>query len=202
MTRYRSHEWVPIPGASTGTFTSGPRKFVIHTTEGGLTGALTAYGKKRVVPHFTWDRASRRRLQHVDTVISVSALANDMGGVQTNRDSAIQVEITGFAVESHLWSDDDLRWIAECIREVCEQEGIDYRSYKRFVGTEAGTIATEIAPQRMSYAEWDAFSGVCGHQHVPENEHWNPGRLDYPKILAFILEEDDPLPHSPPPSSP
>lgn len=183
-----------VEGAQTGSYTSGPRKLVLHTTEGALEGALAAYANKRVVPHFTWDRASRRRLQHVDTDRSVSALANDSGGVQTNRDGAIQVEITGFAADSHNWSDSDLRWIAEGIKEVCEVEGIDWRNFRTFVGEEAGTIAREDAPQRMSFAEWDAFDGVCGHQHVPENHHWDPGRLNYPRILGYIEENDDMTP--------
>jgi hypothetical protein len=33
---YHSHEWLPIPGTQTGTYTGGPRKLILHTTEGGL----------------------------------------------------------------------------------------------------------------------------------------------------------------------
>jgi len=191
MARYASHEWHPIPGAQVGTYTGGPKKFIVHTTEGGLAGSLSAYETKHVVPHFTWDYSSRRRLQHVDTASSVSALANDSGGVQTNRDGAIQVEIVGFAADSHNWPDAMLAWLADGIKEVCTREGINPAHAPRFVGAESSP-ASQSAPQRMSPAAWDGFDGVCGHQHVPENEHWDPGRLDYPKILAF-MEDDMPL---------
>jgi hypothetical protein len=30
----------------------------------------------------------------------------------------------------------------------------------------------------MSDDEWNAFNGWCGHQHVPENSHWDPGKLN------------------------
>lgn len=188
MSIYTSHEWLPIVGVQTGTYTGGPRKLVLHTTEGSLPGALAAYHQKGVVPHFTWDFPGRKRLQHVDTIRSVSALSNDMGGVQTNRDSAIQVEITGFAADSHNWSDAILHWLAVGIEEICRKESINARHFPRFVG-ESEHPAGEGAAQRMTFSEWDNFDGVCGHQHVPENEHWDPGALNYPKILSYM--EDD-----------
>jgi hypothetical protein len=36
---------------------------------------------------------------------------------------------------------------------------------------------------RMSPTEWDSFNGVCGHQHVPENTHWDPGAFDWTRLL-------------------
>jgi hypothetical protein len=108
--------------------------------------------------------------------------------VQTNRDSAIQVEIVGFAAQSPGWPDPMLQWLADGIKEICDREGIDAHAHPRFVG-EAERPAGEGAAQRMSPAQWDAFNGVCGHQHVPENEHWDPGGLHYDTIERFM--EDD-----------
>ncbi|MBQ1166153.1 hypothetical protein KBZ21_50035, partial [Streptomyces sp. A73] len=28
---------------------------------------------------------------------------------------------------------------------------------------------------RMSYSKWNNYRGHCGHQHVPENAHGDPG---------------------------
>lgn len=190
MSRYPEAEWHPLGGAT--TYTGGPKKLVIHTTEGySLEAAESAYKAKGVTPQFTVCFVTRRWAQHIDTDSGGSAMRNESGGVQTNRDGAVQVEIVGFAAYTQDISDDDLRWLGGIIRLICEREGIDVHRHPKFVGTEAGTIATNTAPQRMSYADWDNFNGVCGHQHVPENHHWDPGRFPYERMLALTEGEDD-----------
>ena len=37
----------------------------------------------------------------------------------------------------------------------------------------------------MTNDEWNDFDGWCGHQHVPENEHWDPGKLDIGRLLRI-----------------
>ncbi|MGV9988595.1 hypothetical protein ACWDUY_32155, partial [Streptomyces olivaceus] len=37
---------------------------------------------------------------------------------------------------------------------------------------------------RMSNAKWSSFKGHCGHQHVAENAHGDPGLLPMAEILA------------------
>lgn len=193
MSRYAEAEWRPMPGA--GTYTGGPKRLVLHTTEGAsLAGAEAAYKAKAIAPHFTVEPATKRWAQHIDTASSASAMANLSGGVQTNRDGAIQIEIVGYAANTQNLTDDVLKWLGGIVRLVCEREGIDVTKYPRFVGTESGTIATTTAPQRMSFAAWENFNGVCGHQHVPENHHWDPGRFPYDRMLALsspTKESDD-----------
>jgi hypothetical protein len=47
---------------------------------------------------------------------------------------------------------------------------------------------------RMRPTVWDAFGGVCGHQHVPEgNRHWDPGALDWNALMDGQEQEDDVL---------
>ena len=50
---------------------------------------------------------------------------------------------------------------------------------------------------RMTDDEWNAFDGWCGHQHVPENTHWDPGKLDIDSMFAPMvitrLEAGDPI---------
>jgi hypothetical protein len=43
--------------------------------------------------------------------------------------------------------------------------------------------------QRMTFAQWRAFYGWCGHQHVPENDHGDPGSLDFAGLLALAKGE-------------
>lgn len=188
--RYAGAEWRPQAGAT--SFTGGPKRLVLHTTEGwSIESAEAAYRAKGIAPHFTVCFASRRWVQHIDTAQAASAMRNEAGGVQTNRHGAIQIEIVGFAAHTQDMADDDLRWLGWIIFTICWNEGIDMHRYPAFVGTEAGTIATTTAKQRMAPAVWEDFNGVCGHQHVPENHHWDPGRFPYARMLELITVEDD-----------
>ncbi len=38
---------------------------------------------------------------------------------------------------------------------------------------------------RMSFSQWNSFKGVCGHQHVSENLHGDPGALGFDRILEL-----------------
>src|SRR5690242_6455694 len=87
--------WRLISGPS-GAYTGGPFKLVHHTTEGAsAAGAMTAFKNNRSDPHFTVDGTTI--YQHIDTGVAARALRNEPGGVQTNRDSAVQIEVVGFA---------------------------------------------------------------------------------------------------------
>jgi hypothetical protein len=41
------------------------------------------------------------------------------------------------------------------------------------------------SPARMSFAQWQNFTGWCGHQHVPENDHGDPGSMDFARVIAL-----------------
>jgi LysM repeat protein len=41
----------------------------------------------------------------------------------------------------------------------------------------------------MTFAQWLRFRGVCGHQHVPENDHRDPGAIDINKLMRFAAVE-------------
>src|SRR5262245_5928557 len=81
-------QWDEISG-SAGTYLGGPFKIVHHTTEGSTyAGARAAYVAKRVDPHFTV--FGEQVFQHIDTSVAARSLRNPPGGVETNRDSAVQ----------------------------------------------------------------------------------------------------------------
>ena len=176
----------------------GAWSITFHTLEGSIATALRLFHERPCYcPHLTIAPKSRRAVQHIPLSWPAAALNNDGGGVETNRAREIQIEIEGFAAESHTWSDDDLEFIGWVLAKVAEcVPGINLDHHPRFVGVEAGYIARKNAPQRMSPADWYAFDGVCGHQHVPENDHWDPGRLDIDTVVrhakAHLRQPTDP----------
>jgi hypothetical protein len=60
-------------------------------------------------------------------------------------------------------------------------------------------LATASSPIRLTRQQWDAYSGQLGHQHAPQNDHWDPGRLDLAAIAAAARAELGAPPPTPPP---
>lgn len=202
MSMYPEAEYHPIPNVISRVYEPGPRRLVLHTTEGNtVASAMAAYKVKHVAPHFTVDADKDIFVQHLNTSLAASALRNEPGGVQTNRAGrVIQIEIVGFASQSHNLPADQLKYLGKIIRLICSREGISPYNHPEFVGTDSGLIASSHAAQRFSPGEWMSFSGVCGHQHVPENEHWDPGKFPYDRTMA--LSAPPPAPVPPPPAPP
>lgn len=175
-----------------GTFTGGPAKGVLHTTEGkNYASARSAFVTNKSNPHFTvsFEKGYFQCWQHCSIARASRALKNVSGGVQTNRDMAIQIEIVGSCNPPNSgWGDlyvpnfpaaykDGLgklmRWI-EANAGVKRIADAEFKSYPGSYGNNG---------VRFSGAKWDGYNGWCGHQHVPENDHGDPGNIDISYLL-------------------
>lgn len=180
MARCPFATWHPISGSS-GPHVGGPFKIVHHTTEGSTAeGALKAFAQNRSDPHFTVD--STRILQHIDTAEGARALRNDPGGVQTNRDSAVQIELVGFA---HLAKDvRALTQLARLCRWIEATHGVP-RVWPAGLPRQAKN-GHDPGGHNRDAPTWDGQSGHYGHCHVPENSHWDPGYSE--AEVAFLMD--------------
>lgn len=187
--RYPKAEWLGN-GQSGGSYTSGPRKVVLHTTE---TRTLPGYQGGATAPHLTYAPASRRWYQHTDLNVAARALRNEAGGEQTNRDSAWQVEIICYSAQNiaeqvnGLWVGNLSKPALDDLREFIKWAGV------QFVWPNKRALSyseANAAGFRMSASEWTNFGGVCGHQHVVENTHWDPGALDWAYLMVEGGEDD------------
>jgi hypothetical protein len=173
--------WEQWDKPSSGQMIGGEWSVVLHTTEGStIEGAISALDRQNSWPQFMACPRTGRRIQAIDSSLAGKALSNKSGGVETNRENTIQIEIVGFAHQSQDWSDEWYDWLAEILEPIMDHHGIG-KYGPTFYGQGAGfVLATANARQRMSFDQWNEFGGVCGHQHVPENDHWDPGafRLD------------------------
>jgi hypothetical protein len=170
---------------------------VWHTTEGT---SLPSYDGGASAPNFTAkpDFAAKRLVwyQHFDFDVSSRALVNRTGGVETNTLNACQVEIVGTcdpathtkwtkAGYAHLytpelpdWAIRDLAAFAKWANQnhgVPLTSGVTFKAYPSSYGNSS---------VRMSQTAWNNYRGHCGHQHVPENDHGDPGLLPMAAILA------------------
>lgn len=159
-----------------GTFTGGPFRGVLHTTEGSsYAGARSVYAKSSVAPHFTIGLEGA--WQHVPLNRASRALPNLAGGVETNRQSAVQVEVVHRAGEP--WPDELVPRVRELMEWVEAQTGVQPWA-PPFLGSQAYGLK---GLARMTTSSWLTFPAWCGHQHVPESSHWDPGPVPIDALL-------------------
>lgn len=173
-----------IEGVSAGPMNGdGSRKLLIHDTEGtSIAGAVAAYRDKKSWPTYTVDCRKRLIARHLPDTVAARSLRNDPGGAdQTNKDGSIhiQIEVVGFANNrdgSMFGSRADAEWFGrEVVGPLCRQHDIPIQCPLPWV--RYPDSAGEGASQRLSSAAWDAYSGICGHQHAPDNDHGDPGGI-------------------------
>lgn len=195
--------WLPdverIEGNDAGSMNGdGSRKILLHSTQGSsIAGAVGAYRDHNSWPTLTVDCPRRQVVEHLPLNVAARALQNDPGGAdQTNKDGTIhvQIELVGFAERPASIGDaDDLDWLGRhVIGPIARLTGVPLRSdvaWRAYPSSYG-----ERAAQRLTPAEWDAYSGILGHQHAPDNDHGDPGLIDIDRILAAARREEDDMP--------
>lgn len=151
-----------------GAYLNVPAKLVWHTTEGT---SLPGYAGSH--PHFTLDFKRKQLYQHIPVTSGAMALVH--GVVETNRAHAIQVELVGFASESPNWSDADYAQIAALARWIEKHCGVPRKCTVRFVPVGQ--------TNHLGSSQWLSYSGHLGHQHVPGNDHTDPGSFQIQKVI-------------------
>ncbi len=160
--------WDEISGGL-GPFSGGPFKIVHHTTEGSTyAGAKSAFRAHKSDPHFTV--TGDIIYQHIDTAQTARALRNTSGGVQTNRDSAVQIEVVGFAGQAK--DVKTLKTVAKLCRWIETEHGIP--QIWPSGAPRASINGRDPGGHNRNPAKWDTQSGHFGHSQVPENTHWDP----------------------------
>lgn len=215
-----------IPGASQSYFYGAGRYSgsdmevncgVVHTTEGM---SLPSYNGGAMAPTVTGVpdiKAKRIRwYQHYDVDESARALANKLGGVETNTANVFQIELVGTCDDSKrtTWSGkrvgvDYLHWptapdwalaeVAWLVRWLHDYHGVpltcvkDWLAYGKDTRRPGVTPASYGAsPARMTQSAWRSFKGWCGHQHVPENDHGDPGSMNFARVIQLAKGEPRP----------
>jgi hypothetical protein len=152
-----------------------------HTTE---TAGFPSYSTN-YFPHMTVAVVDGRfqARQHIPFNRAARALRNESGGVQTNRTGVKQVEIVTRAdiVDEHgldpAMEDGLAEWATWLRAEwgVPMTCSVTFKSYPSSYGKGNGV--------RLGFSAWERYAGWCGHQHAPENDHGDPGALDWRRIL-------------------
>lgn len=177
---------------------------VVHTTEGRT---VPDYGGGASAPNFTaLPDIPNKRLrwyQHFDFDVSSRALVNRSGGVDTNTANAVQIELVGTCDERRgetwdgkragvdyiFWPDAPdwaLAELAKFVKWAHDEHGVPLRSTVTWKPYKKGQVGGSYGANgvRLTGAQWNVYYGWLGHQHVPENDHGDPGDLDFARVLA------------------
>jgi hypothetical protein len=186
---------------------------VWHTTEGT---SVPTYGGGGSAPNLTvapdFENKKLVWYQHFDIDRSSRALRNLSGGVDTNTLNVVQIEIVGTCDPKthtrwksegrpHLYSPELPDWAIKGLAEFAQwlykshgvplTENVTFKAYPSSYGNSS---------VRMTFDKWEGYRGHCGHQHVPENDHGDPGLFPMGMILdmARTGSQTSPAPQKPP----
>jgi hypothetical protein len=179
------YEHQPVHGAG---LSVGPGKPKVgsHTTETGPGSLQTLINHWHNhwgsgLPHFAHE--GRRIVQLLPLNVGAYTAQNRPGGADINRSGPmIQIETVARAADG--WDEDTYetfgRWLADL---KTAGHDFDIGQHPRFYGANEGIVlARESSPIRFTAQQFDAFNGWLGHQHFPENDHWDPGGIDAIRI--------------------
>jgi len=188
---------------------------VLHTTEGPT---LSDYSGGAVAPNFTAvpDFKNQKLVwyQHYDFDESSRALVHASGQPGTNTANVSQIELVGtcdptthnkWGNTPHIYWPEAPDWALKEVAKFLAWANVNHnvplsgpanwKAYPSSYGSGNGV--------RLTIAQWEAFRGICGHEHVPENYHGDPGALDFAKLISFAKAiVNPPKPPTPVPPKP
>jgi hypothetical protein len=190
--------WHPV-GYDGGAYTGGPFRIVHHTTQGSTAeAALVEFMTHQHASHFLVDDTTIYQL--IDTSRAACALKHT-GNPQTNRLSAIQIELVGFAEHpKHPAALSNLRRLLRAL----EQEFNIPRLWPNGFPIPANNGHDPGGHNRDPFV-WAARGGHYGHEHVPQNVHWDPAYtqqevvylMSDPQVLADAMPQPQQQPAPP-----
>ena len=157
-----------------------PPKLVLHTVESyNYSPNPENYYGHQFWPNFTGPTLGGDFYQHFSITVGGYALKNKPGGVDTNTENVTQIEIPGKAAEIQLMLVRRLEYLGDFISWWFKQVGLSSTSlsnWAQFVAYPDSYGYT--AAQRLNNHAFLSRAGVIGHQHVPENDHGDPGKIN------------------------
>jgi hypothetical protein len=126
--------------------------------------------------------------QHMPANASGRALKNLIGGVETNRWNALQIEMVGLSDANPYQPPAQKAAVRRWMRWSESVLGIKRKFPPR--GIKAYPASFGNNGLRFTADEWRNYDGWCCHMHVPENDHGDTGIIDLAYYLADDQEDD------------
>jgi hypothetical protein len=171
-------------------------KLCLHTTE---TQGWPGYPS--FAPHLTYDPWKHLWRQHMVLSRSATTLRDLAGGIKPNRTNVIQIEIVGYC-DDHIAAK-----FGHSIYKIDNRAYVDLAVFAVWLHDHWGlplesTVAWVRYPvsagyhaaQRLTASRYVAYKGILGHQHVPENDHGDPGKINIALLLNLTHTHPVPKP--------
>lgn len=224
------YEQIVVSTGRTGDLPRHPRspsRIILHTTEGlrlydypypphftlavagdphSLPAGKSWYTGKAGQRGYT--AGHRMKHQHCDLGLTSYALLHRAGDPETNHEGAhcVQVEIISMAATPPDWSDSMYGLVAEWLADIVTALPVLAPALDNWPEQWSARGSWGFStPYRVSWDTWqrglNSKPTLWGHQHVPGNDHWDPGALDIVKltrmakdVLAVAQPEPEPVP--------
>ncbi len=165
-----------------------PPKGVLHTTEGSWAGSLSVFRFNTGTPTFMIGRdgstrsgvgyTGRLRIAQFMPIGEMAlTLKNASGGVETNRDCLVQIELVAFC-QWEPWLPDAAT--TELLRKLMLK-----------IEDVAGVPMRRGGDGTRSASNWTMKAGWFGHSETPENDHTDPRAIKWAALLAQTQEEEN-----------
>lgn len=179
---------------------------VLHFTQGTTTaGAIAAMRKARsechevVDPAMVGSQGMALTQQLLPWTTPARSLKHPAGRPETNNRGfgsnplgrCYQVEIVGMSEKAATYGDVWYQRLGAYLDARCTALRIPPTFPLPFVGSQGYGSS---APTRLTWEAWGRVSGIVGHQHVPGNEHWDPGALDVARLTRYMETTTVPTP--------
>jgi hypothetical protein len=180
----RQIEHIPCPHPSVPVDLDAPPVGVLHTIEGSLGSGLSVF-QNRNAPHFTLD--DRRIVQMVPLGMIGCSLGNSPGGVETNCLVRAQIELAGKS-DKNSWLPDEPTTAALADLLATLERAAEIPLSRPFEEKMPPLPWATTKFSRRAAGKWGKTAGWFGHCEVPENDHWDPGALQWGKLMALAAE--------------
>lgn len=182
-------ERIDCPHGSLRVDMTRPRAGVVHTVEGGWNAGMDVF-RQHYAPHFLVGPGRIAQLVPLGT--AASALENRPGGVETNAWAVAQIEVTGYSrKEPYSFNAMTTSALAALLATLRTEAGIPLnRPFPESMPPPWWEWTTAGFSRRVS-GKWGTRHGWFGHVEVPENGHWDPGALEWNKLLRAARALDD-----------
>ena len=164
-----------------------PPKAVLHTTEGSWAGSLSVFRYTTGTPTFMIGRdgstrsgvgyTGRLRIAQFMPIGEMAlTLQNDSGGVETNRDCLVQIELVAFCQWTPWLPDPETTALLRKLMVEIERV--------------AGVPLKRGGDNTRSVLRWNTVAGWFGHGETPENDHTDPRAIKWDALLVPTKEEE------------
>lgn len=168
---------------------------LLHTTEttdGTIDTLARIMPQNGSEPHALFQPSDSREIICRQPWESAKALYNKAGGVETNRrerDGKAGCDVYQVEIIHRAGTERDNQWyinLANYVRAKASELGVPLIFPYRFASSYGDNV-------RLSFDEWNDpnLTGIIGHCHVPENDHWDPTFDVMRLIFALNYKEED-----------